>query len=715
MESILDGSFQQPLQVGGLGNERFLSRDRVAQDDQRLGHPAYFQRRICPMLSYTTPELAAFIEVESQLGGHADLLEMHEHEIKLSVVFDEDYDVIRREDHASAGQDPLDAALPKSNSDTEEKGAETAALATPFESGNRHNVGAVAVEEGCFVIQGYDIGLPQKVDVLLILLYRRAELNSLAKSGDAAREIFLNRVLLVSPFRDISAVAKYYQQIKEYDENIENELVNAEDCDDQAIMKELESTANYAKMYSHIQIRINMILEVKAEEKKAISKAGSEGSRRANLKLLKVELPCYDGGLENWISWWSRFKMIHEDRDLNNDEKMYYLVQAMIPGSWAHRLLGVYTHAGENYESAIRALNMESCLPTPLLQVWQRTPEAGYGRDDEQDVEQGKGDRLKALMSFLPAEVKAQRRINFSRIGVDENNPKPNFPSRPLHFNKNGPTAAQLMSSYFKAGTWVRDLDNKGVTIIRRENVDTSEIDLLLGADNLSKIWTDQVVYLEAGLTAINTKIGWSIFGEISLKEGSASEYISPVFLTMSHKIKYLLKSEMLGVRDPVENISQREKDKDIKSHFIEKIIKRDDGHYSISLPWKEGCDGIPSNFNVAQKRLERCVNKLTTKRRLEDYSKIFTEWEQENIIQSIHDDNKAVGHYLTHRPVFKETKKTTLIRPVYDASCRTVKGMSLNDCLEAGPNLLEHIPNILIRFREKKMEFQRISVKLSR
>ncbi|UYV66757.1 hypothetical protein LAZ67_4002776 [Cordylochernes scorpioides] len=33
----------------------------------------------------------------------------------------------------------------------------------------------------------------------------------------------------------------------------------------------------------------------------------------------------------------------------------------------------------------------------------------------------------------------------------------------------------------------------------------------------------------------INTKIGWSIFGEISLKEGSVSEYISPVFLTMSH------------------------------------------------------------------------------------------------------------------------------------------------------------------------------------
>ncbi|UYV78348.1 hypothetical protein LAZ67_16001032 [Cordylochernes scorpioides] len=273
-------------------------------------------------------------------------------------------------------------------------------------------------------------------------------------------------------------IVHYYQQIKEYDEKFENELVNSEDYDEQAVMKELESTANYAKMYSDIQIRINKILEAKAEEKKAISEAGSEGSRRANLKLPKMELPCYNGGLENWISWWSRFKMIHEDRDLNNDEKMYYLVQAMIPGSQAHRLLGTYTHAGENYKSAIIALKSRFGDKNLLVELYLReflnlvvlnsrrqniildrlydenlayiqtlTPEADFGWNDEQDVEQGKGDRLKALMSFLQAEVKAQHRINLSRIGVGENNPKPNFPSRSLHFNKNGPTAVQLMVS----------------------------------------------------------------------------------------------------------------------------------------------------------------------------------------------------------------------------------------------------------------------------
>ncbi|UYV67943.1 hypothetical protein LAZ67_5002558 [Cordylochernes scorpioides] len=137
----------------------------------------------------------------------------------------------------------------------------------------------------------------------------------------------------------------------------------------------------------------------------------------------------------------------------------------MVPGSRAHRLLGTFTHTGENYENAIRALKsscaqcsstkhnfgclhdeisayiqsleslnipseylevflfplVESCLPTEILQLLQRTPKAGYGRDDDQDVEQGKGDRLEALMSFLRAEKY----------------PKPTFPSRQLHNNKN--------------------------------------------------------------------------------------------------------------------------------------------------------------------------------------------------------------------------------------------------------------------------------------
>jgi hypothetical protein len=82
-------------------------------------------------------------------------------------------------------------------------------------------------------------------------------------------------------------------------------------------------------------------------------------------------------------------------------------------------------------------------------------------------------------------------------------------------------------------------------------------------------------------------------------------------------------------------------------------------------------------------------------------YNKIFTDWEAEGIIE-VHVDDKDEGHYLPHRPVFKPESLTTPERPFFDASCRTGKNPSLNQCLEKGPNMLELIPSILLRFRSR-------------
>ncbi|GFY40574.1 integrase catalytic domain-containing protein [Trichonephila inaurata madagascariensis] len=59
-------------------------------------------------------------------------------------------------------------------------------------------------------------------------------------------------------------------------------------------------------------------------------------------------------------------------------------------------------------------------------------------------------------------------------------------------------------------------------------------------------------------------------------------------------------------------------------------------------------------------------------------------------------------GHYLPHHPVFKPDSVTTKIRPVFDTSGKVGRSPSLNDCLVKGPNLIEEIPSILLRFREK-------------
>ena len=56
--------------------------------------------------------------------------------------------------------------------------------------------------------------------------------------------------------------------------------------------------------------------------------------------------------------------------------------------------------------------------------------------------------------------------------------------------------------------------------------------------------------------------------------------------------------------------------------------------------------------------------------------------------------------HYVPHHCVFKEDSHYTKVRVVYDASCKSKTGKSLNDNLYCGPVGMEAIVGILIRFR---------------
>ncbi|XP_035215803.1 uncharacterized protein LOC118189328 [Stegodyphus dumicola] len=60
------------------------------------------------------------------------------------------------------------------------------------------------------------------------------------------------------------------------------------------------------------------------------------------------------------------------------------------------------------------------------------------------------------------------------------------------------------------------------------------------------------------------------------------------------------------------------------------------------------------------------------------------------------------VGLYLLHHPVIKHSSNTK-IRPVFDASVHEKNFVSLNSCLEKGPNLLGLIPSIFLQFQLKR------------
>jgi len=233
------------------------------------------------------------------------------------------------------------------------------------------------------------------------------------------------------------------------------------------------------------------------------------------------------------------------------------------------------------------------------------------------------------------------------------------------------------------------------------------EIEVLLGADAFSKLMTGQTLSLSNGLTAIETALGWTLMGECKEMIPTSIENLAMTVTDMQiteASVDQLWNLEKIGICDPVETLSKTEREEMAKSHFLETVTQASDGSYSVSLPWTNGKIDVPDNKRVAVCRLERVSDNLIKMDQFEDYGKIFNSWLEEDIVEIVPEEQLSKPcHYLPHRPVFKPESLTTPIRPVFDASCKTGRAPSLNDCLEKGPNLIDLIPSIIMRFRMGK------------
>ncbi|OXA42316.1 hypothetical protein Fcan01_22920 [Folsomia candida] len=218
-------------------------------------------------------------------------------------------------------------------------------------------------------------------------------------------------------------------------------------------------------------------------------------------------------------------------------------------------------------------------------------------------------------------------------------------------------------------------------------HVDHPDIELLIGSDYWGQFVCGRPLMLSCGLVAVETVFGWTLSGPVPGKE----KHVSRIYGSWRQLESLILPS-----------IKPRMKRK--KKHFLRTVSRTKEGRYAVALPWVDEERTIPDNKVVAEKRLISTTTKLRESGNYELYDKVFQDWEKEGLIEEVVGGVDRPCHYLPHRPVYKLESNTTPVRPVYDASCKNGRNPSLNDLLEKGPNLLELIPAILLRFREKKI-----------
>ena len=204
---------------------------------------------------------------------------------------------------------------------------------------------------------------------------------------------------------------------------------------------------------------------------------------------------------------------------------------------------------------------------------------------------------------------------------------------------------------------------------------------------------------------AIRTDLGWSIVGRSSqghdsLSRGHLCHRITVKELpsaTPADVIR-ILESDFKDGSEDGKTVSQD--DITFLNKVEEGIRKNIHGHYEMPLPFKTR-PSLPDNKDSAVIRLNHLKRKLQRDEKYkEQYIKFMEEVIEKGDAELVEDGgSEGERWYIPHHGV-RHAKKPDKLRVVFDCSAR-YRETSLNDHLLCGPDMLNNLIGVLIRFRQ--------------
>ncbi|XP_026051006.1 uncharacterized protein LOC113037895 [Carassius auratus] len=203
---------------------------------------------------------------------------------------------------------------------------------------------------------------------------------------------------------------------------------------------------------------------------------------------------------------------------------------------------------------------------------------------------------------------------------------------------------------------------------------------------------------------AILTDLGWSVVGcstpgingstSVSLCHRIATKEIPA--LTPMDAIR-VLESDFKDVTADEKTISQD--DIVFLDKLKEGIKKNAQGHYEMPLPFKQR-PYLPDNRELAKVRLNHLNKKFCRNEKYKtDYIAYMNDIIERGDVETVNDDG-TVGEkwYIPHHGIY-HPKKPDKLRVVFDCSAK-FKGTSLNEHLLPGPDMINNLTGVLVRFR---------------
>ncbi|CAG2254433.1 unnamed protein product [Mytilus edulis] len=242
---------------------------------------------------------------------------------------------------------------------------------------------------------------------------------------------------------------------------------------------------------------------------------------------------------------------------------------------------------------------------------------------------------------------------------------------------------------------------------IQIPSTDLTEVMLLIGTDSPNAhIPLEVRSGNENQPYAIRSRLGWAIRGPI--EDTHASNVINVHFeeardVLLQRQLERMWTSDFDDrAREDKNGLSIEDKE---AMKMMESSITQEDGHFKLGLPWRDRETTLPNNMVLAHARLQQLKRKLSSN---ETLHKMYTTTVNDYIekgyakeVTNIESKSKRVW-YLPHHPITNENKPGK-VRVVFDCASK-YQGISLNSQLLQGPDLMNSLVGVIIRFRQDKV-----------
>lgn len=253
--------------------------------------------------------------------------------------------------------------------------------------------------------------------------------------------------------------------------------------------------------------------------------------------------------------------------------------------------------------------------------------------------------------------------------------------------------ASQLTSPVFEGESF------KSIDLADPRFFVPAKIDVLLGAERVFNCLSGEQCQFSSNLFGLSTMFGWVIGGEVNRLNIQSHCTMVATQDDLNVTLQRFWKLE--EVPATVQHSTSV-----VEDHYVKNVKQMNDGRYMVKLPIIDDNKVLGNSKKAAVMRLFAMERRFERNEQLKtQYVDFMSEYLQMQHMSEIPADevnsNDSASYYLPHHAVLKNDSSTTKLRVVFDGSCASSSGISINDKLRNGPTIQDDLFLILARFRK--------------